>query len=176
MFFSKPKGPKVTDVIFLNENGFKHAIAKWMQQHADGIVGTWFQQDLEHLRQAFPGEAEHRFALSDRLAFMHDSGSKPILFAGHYPLHSSEQSLCDELGLKEMEVYSHLDMGLFHFFGGEKLKELMTTMVVQEDEPLTHAMITKAISNAQDKIAKQCPADLHALSEAEWMRVNVQPK
>ncbi len=173
MFFSKPKGAQVTDIIYINENGFHSAIAQWMGQNANGIVSVWFQRDLETLRHALHNIPENRFTLSDRLAFVHLDEGKPILFAGHHPLHLNEQSICDELGLKQMLVYSHLDMALFSYFGGKNLKELMSKMGVKEDEPITHTMITKAIEKAQEKIASKVISDMHANSEEEWMRMNV---
>lgn len=174
MFFSKPKGPQITDQVFLNENGFIHAIDKWMQQNYDGVVAVWFQHDLEQLEQKLPGATQHRFVLAERLGTSHYSESKPLLFAGHYPLRSAELLLSNEFGLKQMLFYSHMDMPLFQFFGGDRLKELMIKMGIDEDEPISHAMITKSLSHAQDKITEACPADMRALSEAEWMRINVK--
>ena len=173
MFFSKPKGTQVTDIIYINENGFHAAIAKWMEQNPNGIVAVWFQMDLESLRRALHNIPENKFTLADRLAFVHLDEGKPIMFAGHHPLHSNEQSICDELGLKQMLVISHLGMPLFSYFGGQNIQELMSKMGLKEDEPVTNSMITKAIARAQEKIASKVIADMHANSEEEWMRMNV---
>jgi hypothetical protein len=173
MFFSKNKGPEVKDVIFLNAAGFAHGVSQLMQENPDGMVAVWFQHDLDQLRSAIPEIAAERFLLAGRLGFRHDNG--PVLFAGHYPLRTVEQSTCNEAGVKEMLVFSHLDMPLLKMFGSEKIKEMMIKIGVKEDEPLNHPMITMAISKAQDKIALQNITDMHANSEDEWMKANVQP-
>ena len=171
MFFSKSKGPQTTDVIYLNENGFVAGINEWIRQHPEGKVVVWFQQDMERLRGLLHGQAGERFVLADRLSF-HQLPGVALLFAGHYPLHAAEVDLCDNLGLNEMRVYAHLGMPLLRMFGSEKIAELMVKMGMQEDEPLNHAMITRAIGQAQEKIAKKCSTDMHAVSEEEWLRAN----
>ncbi len=172
MFFSKPKGPQVTDVIFLNENGYLKAIATWMAQNRDGVVAAWFQKEKDHLVHYFGQEPESRFILAERLVYAHSDNNKPLLFAGHYPLHSVEISLCESLDLKQILAYSHLDMALLQSFGGDRIKELLVKMGADENEPLSHPMISKAIGNAQEKIAKMSPADMHSNSEEDWMKYN----
>jgi hypothetical protein len=171
----KSKGPKITDTIFLNEQGCRSAIAQWLQQNTTGVVVVWFQHDLEQLRTSLGNLAEDRFILADRLAFSHGS-ERSILFVGHYPVRATEYELFENQGLKEATVYSHLDMPLLKTFGSERIKELMIKMGMKEDEPLSHAMITSAIGNAQDKIAKSVITDMRAPSEEEWMRMNVPQK
>jgi hypothetical protein len=170
MFFSKNKGVKIKDVVFLGENGCGKAIGQWLQENADGIVAVWFQQELDKLRSALGNISAERFVLAERISY---NMPHPVLFAGHYPLRKVEQELADKLGLKEITVYTHLDMPLLQCFGSEKIKEMMVKMGMAEDEPLSHAMITSAIGNAQDKIAAACITDMHATSEAEWMRMNM---
>ena len=175
MFFSKPKEPQVKDVIFINEHGYLKALTVWLTQNTAGIICIWFQHDLELLRKAIPEEPETRFILAERLSHIHSGENKPLLFAGHYPIREPEINLCNELDLKEMVVYAHLDMALFKLFGAEQIQELMKKMGHQEDEPLSHAMITKSISRAQAKIAESSPIDIRCLSESEWMSTNIQP-
>lgn len=169
MFFSKNKGPRISDVIYVGETGFAKAIASWLQQDPGGVVAVWFQKDLDRLRQLSGSIPSEKFILADRLNYV----GGPLLFAGHYPLRAVEMDLCEKLGANDMLVYSHLDMALFSLFGSEKLKGMMISMGMKEDEPLTHNMITKAIANAQDKIQDKCITDMHAQSEEDWFRMNL---
>ena len=171
MFFTENKGPKVIDVVFLNEQGCTNAIARWLLQNPKGVVAVWFQKDLNMLRQTLNNFAGDRFVLSNRLSD-YQSDIRPILFSGHYPLRTGEFDLCANVGIKEMLVYTHLDASLFKAFGSDRIKELMEKMGMKEDEPLSHPMITSAIANAQEKIAKQCITDLQAWSEEDWMNTN----
>ncbi len=66
----------------------------------------------------------------------------------------------------------HLDMPLLGYFGSDRIKEIMQKMGMSEDESLNHPMITKALSNAQDKIAEQCITDMASRSEGGWMKSN----
>lgn len=172
MFFFKSKGPVVKDVVFLNAQGYTNAISRWVGEHGDGVVAVWFQSDTEQLRALLTGVDPGRIIQADRLGFSHGE-NRTILFAGHHPLRKREADLCEELGLSEMLVYTHLDMPLLRYFGSEKISEMMVKMGMNEDEPLTHVMITKAIAGAQDKIAKTCIADMNSLSEDEWIKMNV---
>ena len=49
-------------------------------------------------------------------------------------------------------------------------------MGMQPGESLEHPMITKAISNALDKISEKIVADMPARSEAEWMQLYAPAK
>ncbi len=171
MFFTKNKGPKITTTIFLNEQGFTKAISEWLQQNPGGAAISWFQLDLDNLRTHMPSIAADRFVLADRLGFSHTDG-KQYLFAGHYPIHQSELDLYANLGLTEILVYAHLAMPLFRSFGSDNIVQLMIKMGMKEDEPIDHPMITKAITNAQEKIAKNCSIVMQATSQQEWMNLN----
>ncbi len=176
MFFSKKnRGPDVTDIVFMGESGCNNAIAKWLQDNNQGIVVAWFQHELEQLRTKLGSFSENRFVLADRLVFSLGA-PKPILFAGHYPIHSPEMDLCEKTGLDKMLVYTHLDAPLFKIFGSDRIKELMIKMGMNEDEPVNHSMITSAIIKAQEKIAKEYLTDMHSSSEEEWFRLNITGK
>ncbi|MCD6011342.1 MAG: hypothetical protein K0Q79_1204 [Flavipsychrobacter sp.] len=162
----------MNDVIFLGEAGFTKAIASWLQQNASGIVVVWFQDGLGQLRHALGNIPGDKFVLAYRLTNT-PGNTAPVLFAGHYPLRAAETDLCDRAGAKEMLVYSHLDMPLFRKFGSDKVKGMMVSMGMNEDEPLTHPLITKSIGNAQEKIEKKCITDMHAQSEEDWFRMNL---
>ncbi len=50
------------------------------------------------------------------------------------------------------QFFVSLEDELMRRFGGEKLKRMMTTLGLPDDEPITNRMISKAIENAQSKI------------------------
>src|ERR1043165_8699158 len=108
MFFSKNKGPKVTDTVFLSETGYSNGLRKWLSETKDGMVIMWFQKDMDHIRSLLTDIPADRFVLSDRASFF--TSSRPILFGGHYPIRTTEMELCNEAGIDEMKVYMHLDM------------------------------------------------------------------
>lgn len=170
MFFSKNKGPKVHDVVFMNEQACMAAVTKWLQEHQNGEVAVWFREDLEKLRHLLGDIGEGRTVLAGRLSFSHTAG-RDKLFIGHYPLRSVESALYNEQDIKEALVYSHLDMPILAWFGAGRIKELMIKIGIKQEEAIEHPMITKAISNALNKISKKMASDMPASSEAEWMQL-----
>ena len=50
------------------------------------------------------------------------------------------------------QFYLSLEDDLLRIFGGERISKLMERMNIEEDEPIEHVFITKAISNAQKKV------------------------
>ena len=48
--------------------------------------------------------------------------------------------------------YLSLEDDLMRIFGGERIAKLMTRLHVEEDEAITHVLISKAIQNAQKKV------------------------
>jgi hypothetical protein len=171
MFFSSKKALKVSDTVFLNVTGCMKAIGKMLAGKEQKIVAVWFQEELDVIRRELSVFPEDRFVLAERLAAP-NIASREIVFFGHYPIRSSETELCERLGIDEMRVYIHLDAPLLKSFGSDRIKEMMVKMGMNEDEPLNHTMITKAISNAQDMIAKHCITDMASRSEDEWMKAN----
>jgi len=169
MFFSRSKGPKVRDVMYMDEQACAAAVQEWLQVHPAGRVGIWFQQDLEHFRSLLPADVAGRLALAQRLSFTHLAAGD-ILFVGHYPLRSVETGLYEELGLAEPLVYGHLDMPFMRLFGSERIKDIMVKMGMQPREAVEHSMISAAIKNALDKISSKVPTDIPARSEEEWLR------
>ena len=48
--------------------------------------------------------------------------------------------------------YISLEDDLMRLFGGERLRSIIETMKMPEDEPLEHSLLTKTIENAQKKV------------------------
>ncbi len=52
----------------------------------------------------------------------------------------------------ESRFYISLEDDLMRLFGSEKVMKLVDTMGMEEDEPIEHSILTKAIENAQKKV------------------------
>ena len=163
------------DVVYMDEQACLAAVTKWLQEHPNGEVAVWFQEDLEKIRQALGSTGEGRCVLAGRLSFANTPGREK-LFVGHYPLRSVETALYNEQDIKEALVYLHLDMPILAWFGSGRIKELMINMGMEKNESIEHPMIARAISNALEKISEKMPSDMPARSEAEWMRLYAPSK
>jgi preprotein translocase subunit SecA len=72
-----------------------------------------------------------------------------------------------------MLTLSHLDSPIFMKMGGEKLKTLVARLGVREDESISHAMVTRAISNLQSKHDQKVVAERKANSIKDWYQTNL---
>jgi hypothetical protein len=97
------------------------------------------------------------------------------VFLEHYPLHKKETELVITWEAKEIAVYNSLDEAIFLHFGGEKITELVTKMRMPENEEISHPFITKALRNAQEKLAKKGNLEVSANSQADWFEKNIRP-
>ena len=50
------------------------------------------------------------------------------------------------------KFFLSLEDDLMRIFGSDRIKKIMTTLGMKDDEPIEHRMITKAIANAQEKV------------------------
>lgn len=66
-----------------------------------------------------------------------------------------------------------MDEPLFLHLGGERMIQLMQQMGMKEDEPVEHSLITNAIHNAQEKLAKKVTVEHTAGSMEEWFSKNI---
>ncbi|HEY6160003.1 MAG TPA: hypothetical protein VI112_02240, partial [Bacteroidia bacterium] len=110
------------------------------------------------------------------------SKSSPLLvFAEHYPLSSTEDAVLsgienifgEDAGNVQVRFYTALDEPMMKIFGADKIIDLVKKMGMKDDEAITHAMVTKSIHNAQEKLNSKVTAEVKCNSAEEWMKVNV---
>ena len=65
-----------------------------------------------------------------------------------------------------------LDQPLFKFFGADHIISLMGTLGMKEEEYIEHAMVSKAISRALEKVNKALVTEIKTYSEQEWFAIN----
>jgi preprotein translocase subunit SecA len=99
-----------------------------------------------------------------------------LLFMGHYPYAVKENKLVEDLYSRfpnsKISFCLSLEDPLFESLGANKLKPLMESLSMKDDECLEHPMIDKAIANALEKINKSLDIEHNASSEKEWFNRN----
>ena len=101
-----------------------------------------------------------------------------FLFLGHYPLLATE----DKILLTLSSDFPHaiisfclsMEDPVFGLLGGEKFKPLFETMGMKKDECIEHAMVTKAIRRALEKVSESVTSEMKATSEQEWFTRNLK--
>lgn len=100
-----------------------------------------------------------------------------ILVAEHHPMAPRDQALLDAAASlscdAQVTYHTSLSDALMMHFGGEKLRGLMRQLGMEEQDCVSHPMISKAIRNAQDKILSQIEREMQTNSPEEWFRFNL---
>ena len=150
------------------------AAGSMLKANPDCLFVAWFESTAKefesHLNLQRPSA---NLVMAHELT--HDKSlNRMVVFVEHYPLPDKEQSLFSRLNLAEVPVLSALDEPLFETFGGENITELMKKMGMKKDDIVSHAMVTKSIRRAQDKIAEKVKIDQSATSPEEWFSINLR--
>ncbi len=174
LFRKKPAGIKTIDTVWISEADKLNALAKEWVTNNDTVFVAWFEESLRNLETLMQNSSPVPFHLfmAREVSRMQING-KPVIFIEHYPLAAKEDELFQKLELKEVKVWSALDEPLFHRFGGEKIIQMMKQLGMKEEEPIQHSMISKAIRNAQQKIAAKLTVEQSARSQKDWLTKNL---
>lgn len=101
-----------------------------------------------------------------------------ILFAEHYPLYSIEKSITDAIGQTGTGVlygfYTSFEEPILQRFGAENIKSMLQKLGMDENEALSHSLVTRSIENVQKKIEKKVAAEMKANSMNDWFNKNFQ--
>jgi hypothetical protein len=168
-FKKKNSGPKIVDVVFATNEAKWKALAEIAKQDSAIVFVAWFEDSRNRLQQYFDAHQVAAEVIDHRI--LHNSNNK-LVFIEHYPMAEKEKQLFDSL-TQTISVYSSLDDPLFRLFGGERIASLLTKMGLDDNEGISHPMITQSIYKAQEKLAAKVTIDHSAHSMQEWMQKNV---
>ena len=171
LFKKKDGSVKVSDKIWMTQEGKWNGILELWKKDPDIVIITWFDSTLRHLETLFAKETISLF--SARTVHSSQVTGKKIIFAEHHPMRKKEQDAFSQWHLSEAVVHSAMDEPLFKAFGGEKIIGMMKQLVMKEDSMIEHKMISSSIENAQEKIENKVVAEHNASSQEEWMVKNL---
>lgn len=92
-----------------------------------------------------------------------------------YPITSPYHKLINTLRerkVTDVTLLSHLESPLFFKLGGERIKTLMNSLGLKEDESISHQLITRAIENLQRKLEEKVKTEKPANSIESWLDLN----
>jgi hypothetical protein len=142
------------DDALCSDNAGTHTAQVWL------ALATYFRP------RHFPVEKEGE---RDRLC---------ALITEHHPMASKDQALIEAVtGLRcKSRVIFHaaLTDGLLSYFGGERLQGLLKQLRQQDEDCLSHPVISGAIRSAQEKIDKKVGREIRAHSAQEWFKYNLR--
>ncbi|MBA3662674.1 MAG: hypothetical protein H0W61_00500 [Bacteroidetes bacterium] len=191
LFGNKKKKAKTSSRIGMTRNtAFNELVTELSQQSGSRYVFYFFEESRLHLKHQLEkenisihgtsGSSEGVYLLNARkqnLTVLPLSAISKVYCIDHFPLYSVFEafaaSLYEANPSQTLIVYGGLDEPIFNVFGGNRIKDLMVKMGMQETEMIEHSMISKAIENAQEKIEKKVVLETSAQSSAEWFKQNL---
>jgi hypothetical protein len=173
--FFKKKSARLTatDIVFANKQAKWQALTDVAKQTNEVVFIGWFEKTIEEFQQYVKEQVPEANIILYRQLHSGMTGNKRVIFIEHYPLHQKEQQIFSSLNSNNIFVYSSLDEAFFKYFGGDNMAVLLNKLGLQENEAISHTMITKAIANAQEKLATKITTDHTAYSMEDWMHKNV---
>lgn len=102
-------------------------------------------------------------------------GTKVVVFE-HPPMPSEGRALREALAAQtdaKPVFFTAIDDALMRRFGGERTAELMVKLGLAPDEPIEHPMVSRALANARENVAKKVKVPRDARSLEEWIERNL---
>jgi preprotein translocase subunit SecA len=100
-----------------------------------------------------------------------------LLFLGHYPIPGPEDAVLEKitqrLGPGKATFCLSMDDGLMRHFGSDKIRPLMESLQIKDDESIEHAMVSKAIQRARERLMEEIVTESKTKTESEWFTRNV---
>lgn len=181
--FKQKKTIQVTDLIWKTERIKYDALIKQLQDNNKHILIYFFEDTkksiVDELQTASINFSEntssnaHILVLkSTQILQMSSAENVNIIFVEHYPLLSTEQKLkqhiLEVLNIQNVTFYTSFEDELLQLFGAEKILAIMEKMGFNENEPMSHNLISSSIEKAQQKIEEKVSIDTNTRQRKDW--------
>jgi hypothetical protein len=187
------------DVLQAQDNGLNVLVVAHFDSSLTSFAATLRQRAIDfHSFLAFdrkslcemnpPGEpGKVRLALSsqlhaDNFAAGHQSEQVALraLVIEHHPLAIRDASLLNALNAldcrSEISFHSALTDPLLLHFGGERIEGFLRRMGLEDEECVSHELISRAIRGAQEKIGSQVRQEMQTQSAEDWFKYNLRER
>lgn len=100
-----------------------------------------------------------------------------MIVTEHHPRQSKDKAIIESAANlaceSELCFHTSLDDPLLRYFNGDAIQRLFKQLGIDEDECISHPLVTTAIRGAQEKIENLVPKDLQAESMEDWFKYNL---
>ena len=188
-FGSKKKEITRTDFVWKNEYAKYKGILKFIDKTKSIIFVYYFNETkkqitqlIETMQLEFSSDIHVQKKITITLAenlldAKIDVTNSVFYFIEHHPSFATEQKILNYLAndLKVAEVIFHISLQepLLHYFGSDKIVPMLERIGFDENEPLQHAMISRSIVNAQQKVDEKNPNAIETDTAANWFEINL---
>lgn len=181
--FKQKKSIQVTDLIWKTERIKYDALIKQLEDNNKHILIYFFEDTkkniIDELQRANINFSENTSSNATILVVkptqifqISNAENTNIIFVEHYPLLSTEQKLkqhiLEVLNIQNVTFYTSFEDELLQLFGAEKILAIMEKMGFNENEPMSHNLISSSIEKAQQKIEKKVSIDTNTRQRKDW--------
>lgn len=160
--FKQKKSIQVTDLIWKTERIKYDALIKQLEDNNKHILIYFFEDTkkniIDELQRANINFSENTSSNATILVVkptqifqISNAENTNIIFVEHYPLLSTEQKLkqhiLEVLNIQNVTFYTSFEDELLQLFGAEKILAIMEKMGFNENEPMSHNLISSSIEN-----------------------------
>jgi len=189
LFGSKKPTLKIIDFIWKTKEEKYRAIANKMLSGEAIIVAYFFDDTKNELIQIanvlqVPASASllsfEKIMLLSADSLMHTNTSlkHQIIFAEHYPSFAIEDEVLAHIGEKlnqqAITFFMSLDEPLFQYFGADRMVDILERMGFQENESISHNMLTESIKKVQQKVDQEAKSMQDTQNAKEWFALNLR--
>lgn len=172
LFQKKEKPVPVTDLIWINDAGKKAGFVELLNQKPAAVLCAWFSATAKDFENFLETKKPGYTIYLQRELHTSITNGKELIFLEHYPLFKKEQELFRSSKAAAITVLSSMEDPLLKKFGGNRISFLMKRLGINEEEAISHTLITSSIINVQQKLDKQINSELLASSAEEWFNKN----
>lgn len=181
--FKQKKSIQVTDLIWKTERIKYDALIKQLEDNNKHILIYFFEDTkkniIDELQRANINFSENTSSNATILVVkptqifqISNAENTNIIFVEHYPLLSTEQKLkqhiLEVLNIQNVTFYTSFEDELLQLFGAEKILAIMEKMGFNENEPMSHNLISSSIEKAQQKIEEKVSIDTNTRQRKDW--------
>ena len=154
LFKKKEQGPTITDKIWMSQAAKEQACIVMAKENSGLTFVAWSGLTYDRFQKLLNEEQQ----LNAEIMLAYDAlpsrmRGKTIVFLEHHFYRQKEIDLLESFNCEEALFLNSLDDPVFLLFQSDRIKTMLQRMDHDENEPLQHAMITKSIGRAQEKIA-----------------------
>lgn len=170
--FGKKSSSSATDLVWIHRKAKDNGLLSILKEHPDTVLVAWFEETQDVYTSFLQENGISTPVYLYRQIHAAQVGEQDLVMLEHYPLAEKENEFWSSFSAKKIRVLSALDEPLFKQFGGDKVVDMMKKLGMDENESISHALISSAIKNAQEKIAKKIGIEQPARSATEWLERN----
>ena len=165
LFKKKNKAARPNYQVFSSEvNKYRHIIK--LIKSASGPITVLYhfnntRTEAEQLLKAAGIDFSDNNSGNIQLMFAQDYidslsvNSNPVIVTEIYPLPDRDIELMQKSNGLDRQFFSAMDSPFFNKLGSYRLPTLMQNLGMQDDEAISHPMVSKSIAKVQDKLQKE---------------------